>query len=1098
MTQHQVENREARGCCEGIDKLTPLPVANRPGLDALRYRVGTHSAFLETMQARLTDLYLELEEGGEKKRPRPLRALTTREADDPAIALLDAWATVGDVLTFYQERIANEGYLRTATERRSILELARLIGYELRPGVAASVYLAFTLEEGHRVEIPAGTRAQSLPGPGEARQAFETSEPLRARAEWNMLKPRTFRPQLISKADAKAVSTIYLDGTETNLAPNDPLLLSFGPERSNQVFRRVRSVDAKMAEGRTEVTLQEAPAMMIDALAVAVPEVRHIVDRYLKLEEHEVAGTAMAERVAEELEALKALPDDAGFADIRRSVGDVLEKLQPEHETALEGGYTNLEPWLNALIKDLEHVAAEGPTSTAPVGISETPIPDEGHEKEIGELPQVVGLDDLIPSLVTPPSLQPANAHRLSRSIERAFAPQSDTGPSLLTTLQPQLRRTLYAAWANAKVTQDPPLQSIEALRVKAAPFGHNAPLQPEYDDGHFKGYKEWDMASLEDIEGEGTASLPEWRRPILFLDAEYDEIISESWLVIERPPKTFWEQPQVFKVKDVRTISRADYGISRKVTRLTLDRDWLNEDDTSLSALREVTVYAQGEELASAEEPMDHIDVAKATIELDGLCDGLDPGRWLIVSGERTDIPGTEGVMANELVMVAGVIQGVQEVKVAQEADEQSDQPGEKKEEKPQALPGDRPHTTLQLVTDLAYTYKRDTVTIYGNVVKATHGETREEVLGSGDGSQARQQFELKTSPLTYLSAPTPSGAESTLEVRVNDVRWHDAHNLFELEPLDRGYVTHTDNEDNVTVMFGDGAHGARLPTGIENVRAVYRKGIGKPGNVDGEQISMLATRPLGVKGVVNPLPASGGADRESRDQARRNAPLAVMALDRLVSVRDYADFARTFAGIGKASAVELSDGRREVVHLTIAGADDIPIEPTSDLYQNLRRALLKLGDPYQPLQIDVRELKLLVISARVRLLPDYAWESVAPEIRATLLDTFSFQRRELGQDVVRGEVISAIQHVPGVAYVDLDILDSVQEDITPEELENLADTLTGEEQPRERVIVEMARIPRDKQPPQDAASPEEHIKTAQIAYLSPDVPDTLMLQEL
>ena len=53
-----------------------------------------------------------------------LSALTTRESDDPAIALLDAWAVAGDVLTFYQERIANEGYLRTATERRSIRELA--------------------------------------------------------------------------------------------------------------------------------------------------------------------------------------------------------------------------------------------------------------------------------------------------------------------------------------------------------------------------------------------------------------------------------------------------------------------------------------------------------------------------------------------------------------------------------------------------------------------------------------------------------------------------------------------------------------------------------------------------------------------------------------------------------------------------------------------------------------------------------------------------------------------------------------------------------------------------------------------------------------
>jgi hypothetical protein len=39
------------------------------------------------------------------------------------------------------------GYLCTATERRSVLELARLLGYKLRPGVAATVYLAYTMDE---------------------------------------------------------------------------------------------------------------------------------------------------------------------------------------------------------------------------------------------------------------------------------------------------------------------------------------------------------------------------------------------------------------------------------------------------------------------------------------------------------------------------------------------------------------------------------------------------------------------------------------------------------------------------------------------------------------------------------------------------------------------------------------------------------------------------------------------------------------------------------------------------------------------------------------------------------------------------------------
>src|SRR5262249_36629350 len=123
-------------CCTGLATQTPAEVANRPGLSAIAYRVGIHSQFKHSLLAQLSTGKLSA-----------LAQLQTRADDDFSIALLDAWATVADVLTFYQERIANESYLRTATERRSLLELARLIGYELRPGVAASTYLAFTLED---------------------------------------------------------------------------------------------------------------------------------------------------------------------------------------------------------------------------------------------------------------------------------------------------------------------------------------------------------------------------------------------------------------------------------------------------------------------------------------------------------------------------------------------------------------------------------------------------------------------------------------------------------------------------------------------------------------------------------------------------------------------------------------------------------------------------------------------------------------------------------------------------------------------------------------------------------------------------------------
>src|SRR4051812_40056657 len=113
-----MQNIDDCGCCEGLSVEVPVQVYNRPGLNAITYRIGAHAQFRESLLAQLTTSGLSA-----------LRELTTRDNDDFTIALLDAWATVADVITFYQERIANESYLGTATEQLSVVELARLIGY---------------------------------------------------------------------------------------------------------------------------------------------------------------------------------------------------------------------------------------------------------------------------------------------------------------------------------------------------------------------------------------------------------------------------------------------------------------------------------------------------------------------------------------------------------------------------------------------------------------------------------------------------------------------------------------------------------------------------------------------------------------------------------------------------------------------------------------------------------------------------------------------------------------------------------------------------------------------------------------------------------
>jgi predicted phage baseplate assembly protein len=525
----------------------------------------------------------------------------------------------------------------------------------------------------------------------------------------------------------------------------------------------------------------------------------------------------------------------------------------------------------------------------------------------------------------------------------------------------------------------------------------------------------------------------------------------------------------------------RTAYTISGKTTQIELSRPWWRA--SAMASLRETIVYVETEKLALAMAP-DTAPVAGRSIDLQALYGGLPEGRWVIVSGELADIPGTSGVKMAELALVV-------------KAEHISD---------PTLSGGDKPHTRITFDKELGHSFKRDTVTIYGNIVKATHGDSRKEVLGSGDGAKALQSFALKQPPLTFVSASNPSGIDSTLRIFVNDIQWRGSDTLAGLAATDRKFVTKTDDDGNTTVVFGNGREGARLPTGIENVKAEYRSGIGKAGNVKAEQISLLTTRPLGVREVINPLKASGGADRETRDQARNNAPLAVMALDRLVSVKDYEDFSRIYAGIGKAQAVKLSDGRRQLVYVTVAGIDDMPINKNSDLYRNLHRALLDFGDPYQTVHLEIRESMLIVLSAGIRILPDYQWEPVVTQLRCTLLDAFSFERRELGQDVLLSEVVSVMQRVPGVAYVDVDafggipelMLDGIERRLLkPEEISEEVVKSVGAPEPR--ISVNLAGYEKNKVGTIAKDADDIFlIHPAQIAFITPEVPETLILNQI
>lgn len=768
------------GHCAGLGPQTPRRLDNRPGLPEVAYRTGTWASFRASMLAGLT------------RSDRPLLAgLRTRDPKDWSLALLDAWAVAADVLTFQTERTANEHYLRTATERRSVSGIVGLIGYRLSPGVAAQGTLAFTLDTSpgspEAVPVASGAKVQTLPGPGQVPQTFETVEDLTALAGWNILKPRQTEPRVPQDGD----TTLLLKGTATGVVRGATLLL---------------------------------------------------------------VGDAAT--------------DTSGFATVRVTSVDVDAQRQ---ET-------------------------------------------------------LVGLADF--------------------------------------------QGTLGAAGH----------VDIHLMRDRAALFGYNA-ASPVLFSNEVKAA----------LGAQLTADDKEWAfDPIdheaVDLDGVHEGLTEDSPVVVwvpEAGDEAHWVLAHLDSVGEV---GRTAYGISAKVTRLALDVD---EDQFTGVSTRETVLLLRAEPLTPAEVPI-VAPVAGATIELDAPVPIPDvlPRRILLRGPAVPTDPTVEG----ETAQVTG-----EEVLVI-------------------AVDG----PTLVLEAPLGWAYERATLEIWGNVATGTHGESVvDEVLGSGDAATTHQRFTLRRAPLTHTQAPTPSGGVSTLRVFVNDIEWTEVPTLFGRGPRDRVFGTTTTDDGATVVQFGDGVAGARPPTGRDNIRARYRTGTGLAGLADADQLSLLMTRPLGLKAVRNPFSATGAQDPEAAEDAADNAPRTVLTLDRVVSLRDVADFARGFGDIGKTAAVWTWDGQSRGVALTVGRIGGAAIDPADPLVINVTDALRAAGNARVPLVVLPAEVGQATIEAQLVLAPGFVVQPVLDAARAALLDHFSFARRDFGQAIALSEVDLVLHAVRGVTGV-------------------------------------------------------------------------------
>jgi predicted phage baseplate assembly protein len=210
------------------DAALPPPPTNLPGLDHIAYRAGTWREF---RRALLTPLPGE----------QALAAWRPGGGGDLAVMMVEWWAYLADILAFYNERIANQDYLRTADLPESVNLLIALLGYVPRPAIGATGTLAALITPGQTATLPKGLQFQSKPAPGQPPQVFELD------ADTPIGAPDAVPATTPAALLAPQGGLVLLQGSQAGLTGSTLLLRA--RDNSAAAAARVTHVDVQPASG---------------------------------------------------------------------------------------------------------------------------------------------------------------------------------------------------------------------------------------------------------------------------------------------------------------------------------------------------------------------------------------------------------------------------------------------------------------------------------------------------------------------------------------------------------------------------------------------------------------------------------------------------------------------------------------------------------------------------------------------------------------------------------------------------------------------------------------------------------------------------------
>jgi len=327
---------------------------------------------------------------------------------------------------------------------------------------------------------------------------------------------------------------------------------------------------------------------------------------------------------------------------------------------------------------------------------------------------------------------------------------------------------------------------------------------------------------------------------------------------------------------------------------------------------------------------------------------------------------------------------------------------------------------TQVVFETDAAITVPAKAGTINGSqTVRATQGETVvNEVIGVSDGGP-NQIFELAQSPVI----------NGSVSIVVSGVNYSQVSYLIDYQEFDPVFTAEADAEDVTFVTFGDGISGRVPPNGAQIV-ATYRVGGGVQGNVSANTIKFILTNQTTGLTVVNQTvgqvsgAATGGADPETTDSIRINAPLSIRALSRAVSLADYSSLAVQVQGVAK--AISIAEVYSSItIYLAPYGDSGLQSDglTASTVFNNLVEKVYAFFSDKTPPGTTLTFQPPKYVPAQVKLdcvlLPQYVKAKVTADIQSAIESLFDFDNVAFNDRINLQDLLSSVNAVPGVSRV-------------------------------------------------------------------------------